>query len=506
MITLVALQELIPLQDPSEGWKANYGFWIRIVILAFVVGHTVMGQAKVMIDGVVISTARQILLSACAAVMFFFGAVAITALVIFPVPFCVLTMAPVFYTFLIIAVRLIVGRHVLHEMIVHSDQLIRFICFVCAQVSLACIYPSYESLFRIVQGTQYQMLVIILLPMIKVAVKNMLLRCTAHMEDMVPEAVIFTVDFFNTLYVATCMQSASSVVAVIAIMVTDLLQTCVMLYGLHRRIAMIRPKLQEITNIPSDRNCVLTMVSALCKDADKFSRQIRHGIRIRSCLLHCSAETNKIHLQFLRKNFAESHRVVESDNATGLVLDRAGSRTNTCNLRLLCTRNRRDSIMPILPSARGPTSENTITHQDSQTKRSTILIETLEVLFTTECIVVAAYLEAFVPLFYCNYMFLMVHLPSAQYHTEMAGVTHDNVGSTVRPVWIFGLLQVVSFVFLVVLIKRNLGMQALYQLGFVLETQMALVQGKLIMWMVVTFCFRVVHFGMDFTYKFDWIK
>ncbi|ETM01863.1 hypothetical protein L917_01589 [Phytophthora nicotianae] len=133
--------------------------------------------------------------------------------------------------------------------------------------------------------------------------------------------------------------------------------------------------------------------------------------------------------------------------------------------------------MPILPSARGPTSENTITHQDSQTKRSTILIETLEVLFTTECIVVAAYLEAFVPLFYCNYMFLMVHLPSAQYHTEMAGVTHDNVGSTVRPVWIFGLLQVVSFVFLVLLIKRNLGMQALYQLGFVLETQMALVQG-----------------------------
>ncbi|KAG6963343.1 hypothetical protein JG688_00008185, partial [Phytophthora aleatoria] len=176
-------------------------------------------------------------------------------------------MAPVFYTFLIIAVRLIVGRHILNETISHSDQLIRFICFVCAQIALACIYPSYETLFRMAEGTRYRMLVILLLPMIKVAVKNMLLRCTAHMEDMVPEAVIFTVDFFNTLYVATCMQSASSVIAVTAITVTDLLQSCVILYGLHRRTAMIRPKLQEIINIPSDENCVLTMVSSLCQDS-----------------------------------------------------------------------------------------------------------------------------------------------------------------------------------------------------------------------------------------------
>ncbi|KAF4036994.1 hypothetical protein GN244_ATG10843 [Phytophthora infestans] len=158
--------------------------------------------------------------------------------------------------------------------------------------------------------------------------------------------------------------------------------------------------------------------------------------------------------------------------------------------------------MPMLPSASGPSSENTTAHQNIQTKTSTILITTLEVLFTTECIVVAAYLEAFVPLFYCNYMLLMVHLPSAQYHVEMAGVTQENVGSTVRPVWIFGLLQVVSFVFLVAVIKRNLGMQALHQLGFVLESQMALVQGKLIMWMVVTFCFRVVHFGTYYLWDF----
>lgn len=45
------------------------------------------------------------------------------------------------------------------------------------------------------------------------------------------------------------------------------------------------------------------------------------------------------------------------------------------------------------------------------------------------------------------------------------------------------------------LIKRNCGMRAWYHLAFVLDTQMSLVQGKLIVWVAVTMCFRVVHFG-----------
>eukprot|EP00644_Phytophthora_capsici_P003191 jgi/Phyca11/504350/fgenesh2_kg.PHYCAscaffold_7_\ len=38
-------------------------------------------------------------------------------------------------------------------------------------------------------------------------------------------------------------------------------------------------------------------------------------------------------------------------------------------------------------------------------------------------------------------------------------------------------------------------MKAMYQLAFVLETQMAPIQGKLMFWMLLTLCFRLVHFG-----------
>ncbi|KAL3668780.1 hypothetical protein V7S43_006074 [Phytophthora oleae] len=96
----------------------------------------------------------------------------------------------------------------------------------------------------------------------------------------------------------------------------------------------------------------------------------------------------------------------------------------------------------------------------------------------------------------------MTFLPSAKYHSEMAGITTENVGSKVLFLIGFGLLQVFSFVLLLGLVKKNCGMKAWYQLAFVLDTQMSLAQGKLVAWTVITICFRVVHFGVDFTFNF----
>ncbi|KAG6955153.1 hypothetical protein JG688_00012007 [Phytophthora aleatoria] len=91
-------------------------------------------------------------------------------------------------------------------------------------------------------------------------------------------------------------------------------------------------------------------------------------------------------------------------------------------------------------------------------------------------------------------MLVMTQLPNAQYHTEMAGVTRDNVIATILPLFVFGLLQIVSFVLLVVVIMRNCGMRALYQLAFVLTTQRSLVLCKMLLWVVITLSFRVIHF------------
>jgi hypothetical protein len=87
----------------------------------------------------------------------------------------------------------------------------------------------------------------------------------------------------------------------------------------------------------------------------------------------------------------------------------------------------------------------------------------------------------------------MVNLPSAKYHADMAGITHQNVEQTVFPVLVFGLLQVASFAVLVLMVQRNCKIRALHQLSFVLESQKALTA-----WVVATLSFRVLHFGTLF--------
>jgi hypothetical protein len=123
------------------------------------------------------------------------------------------------------------------------------------------------------------------------------------------------------------------------------------------------------------------------------------------------------------------------------------------------------------------------------------LQEALEALFTAECLVLAEYLETFIPILYANYILVVVHLPSAKYHQEMQGLTAENVGGTVESIFLYAFLELLSFVVLAVIIQQNCGIQALYHLGFVLETQMSLVQSNMLIWVVITLTYRVIHFG-----------
>ncbi|KAG6961449.1 hypothetical protein JG688_00009063 [Phytophthora aleatoria] len=74
----------------------------------------------------------------------------------------------------------------------------------------------------------------------------------------------------------------------------------------------------------------------------------------------------------------------------------------------------------------------------------------------------------------------------------MVGITTENVGARISPVFMFGLLQIASFVLLLAMVKRNCMMRALYQLAFVLESQLLVVTG-------VDFTFKFSGFGYKFS-------
>ncbi|KAE9122719.1 hypothetical protein PF006_g17588 [Phytophthora fragariae] len=511
MVALVFGQELVPLQELSEGWSANYGMWLRAAVMVGIVTHALLVQGMYLIDNFVVSVRQMLQLYVIMPMIMVGLSMIMSAYLVFPIPFYMLLAPPPFYVLLVVILRVVVGARAFRQMLAHRVQVGRCVRFVFAQTSTVFIFPFYEILFSAAQGTKYQFPVILLLPVIKVALKNLVLHYAKALEDMAPVEVIFTADFFNAIYVATCMHSSTSAAAISAIIVTDLLQTITTLYGLQRRTASILSRLRQAVDATKDSDNILTMMCSLCRDLEFVKTQSHQGIRKLSCLPLQISDVSKRLLDSLDEilpepgaeslNTHEGSAIIRGPRVSNIPTQ------NTPSLSSIMASKHPSTIYPDgtnppIPH-KAPLSKKTPTSKHSASKNPTILLESLQTVFTTECILITAYLETFMPLFYSSYMMLMVQLPNVKYHLEMEGVTRENVVSSVVPLVIFGLLQFLSFAMSALLIRRNCGMEALYQLAFVLETQRSLIQCKMMLWMVITLCFRVTHFGTSKRFVWD---
>ncbi|KAG2822766.1 hypothetical protein PC112_g10803 [Phytophthora cactorum] len=464
-------QEAVPLEDPALGWRENYGFWVRAALVIGAVLYTATIQAKYLLQDFVISYRQLLALLICVVVVQMILAVTFAANVWFPIPFTVITLVPAFYVVSITSICVVVGIPVI------------------PQQFMAVIYPAYQVLFHAANtiNTSYQLPVILLLPVIKLVVKNIALRCVTHLEDMMPEAVIFTVDFFNALYMATSMESATSTSTVMIIVLIDIIQSATVLFRLHRRTATILPRLKEVVgSLEGD----LSLLSAACQIISLSSEN-------RDLLNRLEAVPRTGSLQQRRRS-APNNKPDEFKKDAVFEKCRKISKGATWVERRDQSRNG--------PSIKRESQTSVQNENAIVTQHKGILRESLEVMFTVECILLSAFLDAFVPFFYGIFMYVMVNFQSAKYHSELTGVTAETIGDVIDSIFVFAVVELVALSLLAAVIYRNLGMNAAYHLAFVLETQTELIQSKLLGWVTMTLAFRVVHFGVDFSFKFAWLK
>ncbi|KAG3163016.1 hypothetical protein PI124_g12795 [Phytophthora idaei] len=511
MAVLVLLQESVPLQDPLEGWSANYGFWIRAGILGGVVAVGMAAFAIYMIPGVVLSNLQLALIFIGQAVGYPAIAMLIASLWVFPIPFMVLSIISLYVLLFVALFRIIAGKQVFSQIATHRTEFILLVSFSGSQSVMAVTYAAYEVLFDHVTNTHYELPVILLLPVIKLIMKNLVSLPMAHMKDMVPEGVIFTVDFFNSMYLATCMQNTSSITTVATMMALDFGQTAISLRSLHRQSDTILSRLREACGISLDNDSLLPVVRLLCHDSDKFEQQSRRDILVTSCLPQKLSPQGRDLLEKLKTLSGNGVRTLPRFSTTAV-------RSKFKKIQALkpfwicCRRTERVepsaiSTTTVKPARNDPleASETMKIRSDPDSPHRNILGQTLEVLFFSECLLLTEYLESIIPVLYGLFILLVVNLPSAPYHVDLIGINRDNVGDTLANVYIYAFLEFVSFVTLTLLMMRNCRLQALCHLAFVLETQMLLVQVKLVTWVLMSLSFRVVHFGADFTFQFSWM-
>ncbi|GMF51412.1 unnamed protein product [Phytophthora fragariaefolia] len=481
MVILVISQESIPLDDPAKGWRANYGFWIRVGILAGVVSVNLAVNATYIMQTAAFTFGRLILLFACQALSYTFVSIGITALVGFPVPFFALSTIPIFFVLLVASSFAVTGSKSTKNMLKCSDDLKVLFQFICAQMLMPVVYPIYEVVFVAASNTYYELPVILLLPIIKVIMQHIITLTLVRKEDMLPESVILTVDFFHAIYLATCMQSTSSTATVVIIITVDVLQSVSILFGLYRRSRSTLARAHRAAGMSGDRMSIVTILCFICSSSDKLNVQNLNGFRIQSCL-PCSLSPPEKHilhrLEFLRQSRYASQLVsrslsgaYQSSLVRVIPFNRSTYAAQVCGKS--CWWQRCSSIQPF-PSTRAVIPLNPATEfwtGDGRSSHSNTLQEGLEALFTLECLVLASYLQTSIAMFYANFVVVMVYLPSARYHTELQGVTPENVEDTVKSIFIFGTLEFVSFALLSVMVYERYGTQVFYHLAFVLETQ-----------------------------------
>ncbi|EGZ18094.1 hypothetical protein PHYSODRAFT_443726, partial [Phytophthora sojae] len=233
-LLLVVLAGYMPLRPVAEGPDANYVFWMRhILILGFAVLSGLM-QAKAWLAELHL-TIKTIVSTALSVAVVTTAIAFITARFwVFPLPFMNVVQTPGLVLISTIAARVVLGGNALQNVPDAEFHVNRFFLLIVAQGSLATIYPAYQALFLAVPSV-VQPYLMALLTLVNIAMKNALAACGAHLEDRLPEVIVFTIDVFSSLYSALCMRSTNSLKMVAIAVSLNTFDMMLALHGMNRR-------------------------------------------------------------------------------------------------------------------------------------------------------------------------------------------------------------------------------------------------------------------------------
>lgn len=516
--------EALPLAEPSAGWSANYVTWIRTAFLTAALAFLAGLDVRHLLPGRPISNVQVALLTLVVTVVYMPMAIAVAALWAFPIPFMTVVMSTPYSLVCILTLRWMIGTSGIDRLRTQSPgAILRHAQFVHANGALVVVYPAFQALFSTASGTHYQLVLLLLvLPMITISLKQLVARRAAHLDDLIPELVVVSVEMFNALYLATCVQRINSAVTAVTVVAFDVAQNVVALRGIHMRTSRVWGRHRQM-NEPNWRGDLLTAVRTLIIAPRRLDSQALAGIQLRSCVPHELSDKSSEVLRSLEQGRAcfftpprvratrqivphvKAPRSRRSSQTPGASRAARASAAETVPTSL-------SSVVPADASVRagprltdaqptreanavGPTTTTVSPIVRRFTRKSTLLLDSQRVLFTIEYVVLAEYFELFSPFFYAGYIASISRLPSAKYHAELAGLSGSALSKTLTNNLLFALLKLASFALLVLMLRRVSGHDALRHLAFVLETRMVHVQAKMVVWILMVTGFRIVHFG-----------
>eukprot|EP00644_Phytophthora_capsici_P002792 jgi/Phyca11/124766/e_gw1.55.248.1 len=238
---------------------------------------------------------------------------------------------------------------------------------------------------------------------------------------------------------------------------------------------LLQQKDQERGNSKGD---LVSTILAVTRDPNAIPSKLLESTRLWACLPHTLPQSHTLRLGLLEASGVFGH------SQKTLPLSDSQQRRH---LQLA-------SVVPLAQQfSPGPGVEEVVRaieskNASSKTSRSSrnptphvkrskeVVRMGLQVLFHWEYVALVEYVECVVPLVFVAYKSILAHLPNAVYYPGGAEAWNSVSAANI---FLFGALEVTSFFLLSYYLRRTFAFSLLYQLAFVLETQMHSVQTKL---------------------------
>lgn len=502
-LATTALLEFIPLQDPAEGWKANHGYWVRFFIATSIVGVGFLVQIKEMVPALGLTLWRIALIalpsSACTIGLY----TGIASSWAFPVPFGLVLMCAPYVVFLVIFFLMIMGRERFRANPALGRQLQEQLGILVVQTSLCVIYPGLGAVYNALPVNQRSFFTIVF-PIAKVLLSNAVAFAARDLTESLPGVALMSVEVFNALYLVKCMQNAGSSMTFVAILAFDLFESVMAFRD-------IRAQTEQLSSLifKTAPQSLPQRVMELCLEPGVLHSRPCSLIRVRSRLkLNGSLQLNAIltSLETIGQTPIGpsveiiTNSVTTADSSVGFLpsTDKSTSQKETSSTRDLSAPAKiwalRHKVLPIpepqvLDDVKSKQCHNTFAEKEIMVEQA------LRVFFQGEFHMLTEYVECAIPLVYSLHLAIMFHFPSRKYFTDMVDLTSEQLETTTLSIAVYAGLEVLSFIALHSVIKRELAFSPARALAFALENQLIEFQVKLMVWYLFVHVLTLDHCG-----------
>uniref|UniRef100_K3X2L9 Uncharacterized protein n=1 Tax=Globisporangium ultimum (strain ATCC 200006 / CBS 805.95 / DAOM BR144) TaxID=431595 RepID=K3X2L9_GLOUD len=545
-----ALVEGIPLDTPEKGIRHSQMFWLRGFICYWVLTYMMLVQCQTCIIDLPMTSAQMIsvsLINAVASILWSFG---LACWLGFPVPFTITLSAPCACMVMAVALNVVWGRY-FREAPALKKELQFYGLVLATQLAFTYVYPVYTFGFNQFIGFT-QSAFALLLPVLKIVAKNWMGYLMREKHDSKPESVVFHVEVFHALFLASCLQNSTSYTTLVVLMGVDfgvacisLHDVCLVLDSIHQVVknkarSHVDPDAAGAKDAYAERN--RSSATAMVNPRDESWRSL-HYLEAAIFLLQHDSSLLQDPLLNRRSTHKQLPRVERLLASTTLGRhQKEGNRVDQNTLQQPKTSqvspepNRqelKDHEMPsckktqqqrlpqptrqVFPLCEPDSAQSYLTANLTEehkrfllsmryTRRIAFVQQVLNVLYMTEFLLLVEFIEVVVPVVYSIYLGLVFYLPNRVYYDELRDIDAVELLRNIVNVLVYGLLEACSLVFLSVVLQHKLHFSSLHQLAFVLETQWQHVQSKLVFWVLFAVQAPLAHFGVDFSFQFAWLK